>query len=198
MHPINLIYALYDGFAIKDKPYYALWSYKIYSSERFDLLGNSAAIISGLVSLEKAKDIVKRIEMQCDLMKKTEDLAVDVTPNFFPFIQPSDADWIPRYLEYNKPGDYHNGGIWPFISAFYIAALISTEEFELAERKLVALTHMIKKGHNSELQFSFNEWYKAQTGEPMGQDWQTWSAANYLYAALCVEEKSSLFFQNIR
>ncbi len=188
----------YEGLAIKDKPYYALWSYKIYSSERFDLLGNSLAILSGLVSLEKAKDIVKWIEMQCDLMKKTEDLSVDVTPNFFPFIQPSDADWIPRYLEYNKPGDYHNGGIWPFISAFYIAALIATEEFELAERKLVALTHMIKKGRNSELQFSFNEWYQAQTGEPMGQDWQTWSAANYLYAALCVEEKSSLFFQNIR
>ena len=29
---------------VKHKPYYALWSYKILSSERFDLLGNSLAI----------------------------------------------------------------------------------------------------------------------------------------------------------
>ncbi|HTA93191.1 MAG TPA: hypothetical protein VK745_26615, partial [Polyangiaceae bacterium] len=32
------------------KPYYALWAYKLDGSERFDLLGNSLAILSGLAS----------------------------------------------------------------------------------------------------------------------------------------------------
>jgi hypothetical protein len=32
----------------------------------------------------------------------------------------------------------------------------------------------------------------------MGQDWQTWSAALYLYAAKCVEEKRTPFFDEIR
>jgi len=32
----------------------------------------------------------------------------------------------------------------------------------------------------------------------MGQDWQTWSAALYLYAAKCVEEKSTPFFDEMR
>ena len=39
-----------EGIAIKNKPYYAFWSYKIYSSKRFDLLGNSLAILSGVAS----------------------------------------------------------------------------------------------------------------------------------------------------
>src|SRR5690606_4518868 len=124
---------------------------------------------------------------ECEAMQKSKDLAIDVTPNFFPFIQPEDADWLPRYLEYNNPGDYHNGGIWPFISGFYIAALVAAKEFDLAEKKLLALTNLIKNGINEKLEFSFNEWYKAQTGKPMGQDWQTWSASNYLYAVACVQ-----------
>ena len=188
----------HEGFAIKDKPYFALWSYKVYSSNRFDLLGNSLAILSGLASPQKAKEMVKWIENECDAMHMTKDLAPGITPNFFPFIHPGDADWLPRYFEYNKPGDYHNGGIWPFISGFYIAALVAAKEYQLAEKKLLELTHLIKKGRNEKLEFSFNEWYKAQTGKPMGQDWQTWSASNYLYASTCVLERCTPFFEDIR
>ena len=38
----------------------------------------------------------------------------------------------------------------------------------------------------------------AQNGIPKGQDWQTWSAAMYLYAARCVEENRTPFFDQIR
>ncbi|MGV8813846.1 MAG: glycoside hydrolase 100 family protein [Gelidibacter sp.] len=188
----------HEGLAIFDQPYFALWSYKIYSSNRFDLLGNSIAILSGLASPSKAKDMVKWIENECNSMDRNKDLVVDVTPNFFPFILPKDPDWLPRYHDFNKPGDYHNGGIWPFISGFYIAALVAAEEFDLAEKKLLALTYLIKKGINKDLEFCFNEWYKSQTGDPMGQDWQTWSASNYLYAATCVQERRTPFFDEIR
>jgi hypothetical protein len=41
---------VHEGLVVRDKPYYALWSYKLYSSERFDLLGNSLAILSGIAS----------------------------------------------------------------------------------------------------------------------------------------------------
>ncbi|HUH29294.1 glycoside hydrolase 100 family protein [Gelidibacter sp.] len=188
----------HEGLAINDQPYFALWSYKVYSSDRFDLLGNSLSILSGLASMEKSKAMVKWIENECAAMDRKKDLVLDLTPNFFPFIQPEDADWLPRYYDFNRPGDYHNGGIWPFISGFYIAALIAAKEYDLAEKKLLALTNLIKKGRNKTLEFSFNEWYKAQTGEPMGQDWQTWSASNYLYAATCVQERSTPFFDTIR
>lgn len=186
------------GLAVKHKPYYAFWAYKIYSSERFDLLGNSLAILSGLASPSRANDMVSWIEEECAEMRKRGELAVDLPPNFFPFIQPEDPDWIPRYKIYNNPGDYHNGGIWPFICGIYVAALVAAKRFALAREKLVALTQLIKISNTGTVSFGFNEWIKAQDGKPMGQDWQTWSAALYLYAAKCVEEQRTPFFDEMR
>jgi len=189
---------VHEGLVVKHKPYFAFWSYKIHSSERFDLLGNSLAILSGLASPTRADEMVSWIEEECSEMKRSGDLAVDLPPNFFPFIKPEDPDWLPRYSLFNKPGEYHNGGIWPFIEGFYVAALVATKRFSLAEEKLVELTRCIRKSHDQNLPFGFNEWIKSQDGEPMGQDWQTWSAALYLYAVSCVEQKRTPFFDEIR
>ena len=189
---------VHEGLVVRHKPYYALWSYKIHSSERFDLLGNSIAILSGLASPSRAEEMISWIEEECDNMKKTGDLAIDIPPNFFPYINPEDPDWHPRYELYNKPGEYHNGGIWPFVCGMYVAALVAAGKYNLAREKLIALTHIVKLSQNAELNFGFNEWIKAQTGKPMGQDWQTWSAALYLYAVKCVEEKHTPFFDEMR
>jgi len=188
----------HEGLVVKHKPYYAFWAYKIYSSESFDLLGNSFAILSGIASPTRADKMVSWIEEECAAMRERGELAVDLPPNFFPFTKPQDPDWHERYSQFNNPGDYHNGGIWPFIGGFYVAALVAAKRFKLAEEKLVALTQCIKLTHSENLEFGFNEWIKAQDGKPMGQDWQTWSAAMYLYAAKCVEEKRTPFFEDIR
>lgn len=187
-----------EGLALKHKPYYAMWSYKVYYSERFDLLGNSLAILSGMASHSRAVRMIDWIESECKEMKRKGDLAVDLPPNFFPFIQPGDADWMPRYERYNKPGEYHNGGVWPFVCGFYIAALVAAGKFRLAEEKLVCLTDLVHQARDATLRFGFNEWIKAQDGLPMGQDWQTWSAAMYLYAAECVQQKRAPFFDAVR
>ena len=189
---------VHEGLIVKNKPYYAFWSYKIYSSERFDLLGNSLAILSGIASPNRADQMISWIEQECTAMKKSGDLAIDLPPNFFPFIKPEDPDWLPRYALYNNPGEYHNGGIWPFVCGFYVAALVAAKKYTLAHEKLVALTHLIKLSGTSKPSFGFNEWIKAQNGRPMGQDWQTWSASIYLYAVKCVEEKRTPFFDEIR
>jgi hypothetical protein len=189
---------VHEGLVVKHKPYFALWSYKIYSSERFDLLGNSLAILSGIASPSRVGEMVSWIEKECENMRINGQLAVDLPPNFFPFIKPEDIDWRSRYSIYNKPGDYHNGGIWPFICGFYVAALVAAGKYELAGEKLVVLTQSIKISSNLNLDFGFNEWIKAQDGKPMGQDWQTWSAALYLYAVKCVEEKRTPFFDEMR
>jgi hypothetical protein len=189
---------VHEGLVVKHKPYYALWSYKIHSSERFDLLGNSLAILSGIASPSRAEDMISWIEEECDSMKKKGDLAVNLPPNFFPFIKPEDPDWHPRYAIYNRPGEYHNGGIWPFVCGLYVAALVAAKKYSLASEKLVELTHLIKLSNAAKVSFGFNEWIKAQNGKPMGQDWQTWSAALYLYAVKCVEVKGTPFFDEMR
>jgi hypothetical protein len=187
-----------EGLMIRHKPYFALWSFKIYSSERFDLLGNSIAILSGIASRSRAEEIIHWIEVHCDEIRKTGDLALDLPPNFFPYIKSDDPDWHPRFNEYNRPGEYHNGGVWPFICGFYIAALVAAGRPRLAEKKLVELTKLVKVSRDESLSFGFNEWFKAQDGTPCGQDWQTWSAAMYLYAAKCVEDGITPFFEEIR
>ena len=189
---------VHEGLVVKHKPYYAFWSYKIHSSERFDLLGNSLAILSGIASPTRAGEMISWIEEECAGMKKSGDLALDLPPNFFPFIKPEDTDWLPRYEIYNNPGEYHNGGIWPFICGFYVAALVAAKRYTLAAEKLLDLTHCIQLSCNKKNEYGFNEWIKAQDGKAMGQDWQTWSAALYLYAVKCVEDKRTPFFDEIR
>lgn len=189
---------VHEGLVVKYKPYYAFWSYKIHSSERFDLIGNSLAILSGIASPTRAEEMVSWIEEECSEMKKRGELAVDLPPNFFPYIKPENPDWHVRYEIYNNPGEYHNGGIWPFICALYVAALVAAKRYSLAREKLIVLTHLVKKSTDDSIEFGFNEWIKAQDGKPKGQNWQTWSAALYLYAAKCVEEKRTPFFDEMR
>ena len=189
---------VHEGLVVKKKPYYAFWSYKIYSSERFDLLGNSLAMLSGITSPARASQMISWIEKECAGMRERGELAIDLPPNFFPFMKPGDPDWRDRYSEYNKPGEYHNGGIWPFISGFYVAALVGAKKYRLAEGKLLSLTRLLKKSVATGIEYGFNEWLRASDGEPAGQDWQSWSAALYLYAVKCVEEKRTPFFEEMR
>jgi hypothetical protein len=68
---------------------------------------------------------------------------------------------------------------------------------ELAREKLVALTELVRRGRDPSLPYGFNEWFCAQDGVARGQDWQSWSAAMYLYAATAVEQNRPPFFHDI-
>ena len=190
--------SVHAGLVLPHKPYYALWSYKLYSSERFDLLGNSLAILSGLASPRRSESLISWVEKECDAMREKGELAIDLPPNLFPYILPEDPDWHPRYAVTNGPGEYHNGGVWPFICGFYVAALVAAGKQQLAEKNLEAFTRLVLPAREANVPFGFNEWFCAQDGSPRGQDWQTWSAAMYLYAAIAVEQKRTPFFDQIR
>ena len=61
---------VHEGLVLKHKPYYAFWSYKVYRSERFDLLGNSLAILSGIASPTRAASLVSWIEHEYQALQK--------------------------------------------------------------------------------------------------------------------------------
>ena len=189
---------VHEGLTVRSKPYYAMWSWKIFSSERFDLLGNSLAILTGLASPTRAKAIISWVETECQAMREQDQLAMRLSPNFFPFVQPGDPEWSTRYEQHNQPGMYHNGGVWPFICGFHIAAMVAAGRSRLARRKLDALTDLVCRAKSADLAFGFNEYYRAQDAAPCGHDWQSWSAAMYLYAAACVEQHRTPFFDNVR
>ena len=189
---------IHEGLSVPHKPYYALWSYKVHSNDRFDLLGNSLAVLTGIASPSRARKLVGWVDEESTALRDGGILALDLPPCLFPYIRPSDPDWRSRYAQYNLPGEYHNGGVWPFVCGFYVAALVGAGRHDLAERKLDALTETVKLACDAGLSFGFNEWLKAQDGTPRGQDWQTWSASMYLYAAHCVETGKTPFFDEIR
>ncbi|MEI9936103.1 MAG: glycoside hydrolase 100 family protein [Pseudomonadota bacterium] len=182
----------------KDAPYYALWAYKVANSERFDLLGNSLAILSGMASSERAGQIVDWVERECRALQEQGLLAVGLPPCLFPYIRPEDPDWRPRYARYNPPGCYHNGGIWPFVCGFWVSALVAAGRHELAREKLIALAEVVRPTRVVDRRFGFNEWLRAQDGQPRGQDWQSWSASMFLYAAECVARRSTPLFDGMR
>jgi len=189
---------VHEGLVLRRKPYYALWSYKVHRSERFDLLGNSLAILSGIASPSRTRSLISWIEKESEALRKSGELVVGLPPSFFPYIKPGDPDWLPRYEKYNRPGEYHNGGVWPFICGFYVAALVAAKRYQLAEKKLTCFTELIKPARHADVEFGFNEWLRAKDGTPQGEDWQSWSAAMYLYAADCVEKGDTPFFNELR
>jgi len=179
--------------SLEEKPYYAVYTYKIHTGKRLDLIGNSLAIIAGIPAGDRGRKIVNWIEESCKSLNREGKLIGELPPVLLPFIEPGDDDWRKRYKEYNQPGEYHNGGIWPFTIAFYVVALIKLGMLDKAKKALSELSRLVKKSQSPDLNYGFNEWYKAQTGEPEGQDWQTWSAAGFIYAARCLEEEKVLF-----
>lgn len=189
---------VHEGLAAAHKPYFILYSYKLFNSHRFDLLGNCLAILTGVGSPTRSRRLIAWIETESEAMRRNGELAVDSPPNLFPFILPEHPDWRPRYHEYNRPGDYHNGGVWPFVCGFHVAACVAAGRMRLARRKLESLAALVKPWHENEAEWGFNEWIKAQTGKPSGRDWQTWSAAMFYYAATCVEQERTPLFDEIR
>lgn len=187
-----------EGLVVRHKPYYALWSYKLFSSERFDLLGNSLAILTGLARRTRARAIIDWVEDECLAMRGRGELVGELPPNFFPFVRPGDPEWSSRYEKLNQPGRYHNGGVWPFIGGFYVAACIAAGRRQLARKRLDALARAVLPARNAELEFGFNEYLQAQTGQAAGYDWQSWSAAMFLYAVECVRRENTPFFDQVR
>ncbi len=186
------------GFVCQGQPTYAIWFYKVLRDARCDVLGNSLAVLTGMADRPRARAMVAWIETHCAAMRAGGELALDLPPCLLPCVLPSDTDWHPRYELYNRPGDYHNGGVWPFVCGFYLAALVAAGEQRLAEEKLGALTALVRVARKSPPTppgaLGFNEWFCARDGRPAGEDWQSWSAAMYLYAARCVETGEVRFF----
>ena len=185
---------IHEGLSLPDAPYYALWVYKVHISRRFDLLGNSLAILFGLPGQPRAAEIIDWVETSSASLREEGWLACDLPPCLMPFIFPGEEDWLPRYEKFNQPGQYHNGGLWPFTLGFYVAALVAGARFDLAREKFAALTRLIRPARRPELQFGFNEWFRARDCSPAGEDWQAWSAAMYLYAAECLSLEQTPFF----
>ncbi|MEO8596478.1 MAG: glycoside hydrolase 100 family protein [Candidatus Solibacter sp.] len=161
-----------------DECYYLPYAAFRAVGEWFDSLGNLLAILSGVAAPAQADAILNLIERH-----NLADLPLRA---IHPPVMPDDPDWRPYYGDLNQPNCYHNGGIWPFIGGFYVAALVKSGRQESAVAALQRLALLNRKGN-------FNEWHHGVTGEPLGVPGQAWSAGMYLYARECVRLGRLLF-----
>ncbi len=105
-----------------------------------------------------------------------------------PVIHPGNKDWREYYRNnnLNLPEQYHNGGIWPFVGGFYVAALVKAGRLAEAQHQLEKLAEVNRQGVDTE--WEFNEWCHGRSGRPMGYPHQAWSAGMYVFAYQCVEQ----------
>ncbi|HEY9142234.1 MAG TPA: glycoside hydrolase 100 family protein [Bryobacteraceae bacterium] len=139
--------------------------------EWFDSCGNLLAILAGVADPSQTETILDFISRH----------SLDTWPvrSLTPVVHPGDADWRDYYGSLNAPYHYHNGGAWPFLGGFHIAALVKAGRRDAAEATLQKLAELNQAGQ-------FNEWHHGETGTPLGVQDQAWSAGMYLFACECM------------
>lgn len=160
---------------ISSRPYYLPWvAFREYG-DWCDSLGNLLAILTGLADRHHAEHIL-RYMYQVGMAEPYPTKAIH------PPIYPGESNWREYYRSrnLNLPHQYHNGGIWPMIGGFHVAALVRHGWLAEAERVLISLAEANRQGINEA--WEFNEWMHGESGHPMGYAKQAWSAAMFLYA----------------
>jgi hypothetical protein len=162
---------------LRDERYYLPYLGFRALGEWFDSFGNILAILAGVADAQQSGiilDFISRYELDNWPLR-----------SLTPVIRPGDADWRGYYGSLNAPHHYHNGGVWPFLGGFYVAALVKTGRAKAAATVLQDLAQLNQSGQ-------FNEWHHGETGVPLGAQDQAWSAGMYLFAAECVRRNQSL------
>ena len=146
-----------------------------------DVLGNLLAILFDVANAAQEKRILDYLHQ----VGIAEPYPVRV---LHPVIHPGNKDWREYYRNnnLNLPEQYHNGGIWPFVGGFYVAALVKAGRRVEARHELEKLAEVNRQGAQED--WEFNEWCHGRSGRPMGYPHQAWSAGMYVFAYHCVEQ----------
>jgi glycogen debranching enzyme len=88
----------------------------------------------------------------------------------------------------NLVWQYHNGGIWPMVGGFWIAALVAAGRVDQARTDLISLARVC-----AVQDWSFTEWLHGKTLAPRGMPGQSWNAAAFLIAEHALAARASIF-----
>jgi glycogen debranching enzyme len=105
-------------------------------------------------------------------------------------IKRSSSLWRPYMARHrqNFVWQYHNGGIWPMVGGFWIAALAAAGRNDLAKAELVKLARVCAlRG------WAFTEWFHGKTLAPRGMPGQSWNAAAFLIAEHAIATRGAPF-----
>jgi hypothetical protein len=140
--------------------------------EEGDVFGNVLAVLSGALSLRACRRTLDAL-----LEARVHDpypVRAVVQP-----IHEQSALWRPYMARHrqNSAWQYHNGGIWPIVGGFWVAALARCGLRRHARLELVKLARACALDD-----WAFAEWLHGRTAAPRGMQHQSWNAAAYLIA----------------
>jgi len=176
---LSLRGAIRENFYSKDRGYFAdsvWWDGNALRKElRFDSLGNALAILNDTAAGDLAESVVqgfRRVKTKSGYR------------NLFPPYKIDRVDSL-THLTFlrngaifrNRRNHNQNSGIWPFIEARIIRALLKlgrNSEADRASRMVLSRS-------------GCNEWYSPTTGAPKGSGRQLWTAAAILEVASLLE-----------
>jgi len=173
-------YALRGG---RDRDLYLSFVNFSFFGEEGDVFGNVLAILLGLADARARKRTLDALT----LAQVNQPYPVRAVTR--PIKRES---WLWRaYMgrhRQNLVWQYHNGGIWPMVGGFWIAALVSAGRVEQAKTDLVGLARACALRD-----WSFTEWLHGRTLAPRGMPGQSWNAAAFLLAEHALEARANLF-----
>ena len=160
---------------ISSRPFYMPWvAFREYG-DWCDSLGNLLAVLTGIADGHRTEHILRYLS-QVGMAEPYPTKAI------YPPIFPGESHWRDYYRSrnLNLPHQYHNGGIWPMIGGFHVAALVRHGWHSEADKLLIGLANANHQGIDEP--WEFNEWMHGRSGHPMGFGRQAWSAAMFIYA----------------
>jgi hypothetical protein len=176
---------------VSSRPFYFPWvAFREYG-DWCDSLGNLLAILTGVADGHRTEHILR-------YMRQVGMAEPYPTKAIYPPIYPGEPDWRDYYRSrnLNLPHQYHNGGIWPMIGGFHVAALVRHGWQAEAEKQLIRLAEGNRQGISGD--WEFNEWLHGESGHAMGFAQQAWSASAFLYADYTVRHGRLPLFDDLR
>jgi glycogen debranching enzyme len=146
-----------------------------------DVFGNVLAVLAGLADESMGHRIVKTIEAA----RASDPYPIRVV--LHPLSRQHEL-WRPYMARHqqNQVHQYHNGGIWPFVGAYWVMALARLGRRETAWAELTRLARV-----NALDDWRFTEWFHGRTLAPMGMAGQSWNAAAWLLALRLLERSGA-------
>lgn len=160
-------------------------------SYRFDAFANVLASLLGVADAEQ------RDKVDGFIAGQVINTDFPLLPAFHPVIKPVDEDWehlqvMFSYTFRNKPYEYHNGGLWPMITGFYVSDLARRQRTEQASRYLQAVDRANALAMDGE-DWGFPEFVHGRQLTPGGTRHQGWSAAGAIIAHQALKEGRCVF-----
>ena len=142
---------------------------------RFDAFANVLASLFGVA------DDAQRNKVDAFIVEALDNDDLPLLPAFHPVIEPVDEDWeelqvMFSYTFKNKPYEFHNGGLWPMVTGFYVADLALRQQPAEARKYLQAIHRANAMTMEGEA-WGFPEFVHGQKLTPGGTRHQGWSAA---------------------